>query len=327
MKLFSFVAVLATNLAVVTGAFAVDVDPALPAYKPAGGLSGQIKSVGSDTMGNLVKQWAEAFKALHPDVQIDVESKGSVTAPPALLEGASQIGPMSRPMSMEEINSFRKKYGYPPSSIPVAVDALAVYVNKANPIECLTLEQVDAIFSKDHWGGGGMEIKTWGKAGLTGDWANEPIALFGRNSLSGTFDTFKETVLRHGEFKDAVKQQVGSEDVVKMVAGDKFGIGYSGIGFLTEGVRAVPLAAPQNGKCYEPSAEFAYSGGYPLARYLRLYFNKKSDRPLDPVITDFIRFVLSKDGQLLTIKAGFYPVPNATRLQALKLLGISGDAS
>ncbi|HKN26725.1 MAG TPA: substrate-binding domain-containing protein [Roseiarcus sp.] len=164
-----------------------------------------------------------------------------------------------------------------------------------------------------------------GAAGLSGDWAAEPIALFGRNSLSGTFDTFKEAVLRRGEFKDEVKQQPGSETVVQVVANDKFAIGYSGIGFLTEGVRAVPLAAPQNRKCYDPSAESAYSGDYPLARYLRLYLNKKPDQPVDPLIADFIRFVLSKDGQLLAIKSGFYPVPNATRL--LKSLGISGDAS
>ncbi len=168
MKLLSVVAAMAANFAFVTAAFAVDVDPALPAYKTTGSLSGQIKAVGSDTMGNLMTQWAEAFKALYPNVQIDVESKGSATAPPALIEGAPQIGPMSRPMEMGEIQAFTKKYGYPASSIPVAVDALAVYVNKANPIECLTLPQVDQIFSKDHWNSSKLtDIRTWGEAGLT----------------------------------------------------------------------------------------------------------------------------------------------------------------
>lgn len=186
---------------------------------------------------------------------------------------------------------------------------------------------MDAILSKDHWGGGGLEIKTWGEAGLSGDWAAEPIALFGRNSLSGTYDTFREAVLRHGEFKNAVREQSGSEGVVQMVADDKYAIDYSGIGFLTGGVRAVPLAAPKDGKCYEPTAKFAYSGDYPLARYLRLYFNKKPHQPLDPAISEFIRFVLSKEGQTITIKAGFYPVLNSVREQDLKLLGTFTDSN
>lgn len=113
MKLLGIAAVFAANVAFVAGAFAVDVDPALPAYKPVGSVSGQIKSVGSDTMGNLMRQWAEGFKALRPSVQLDIDSKGSVTATPALVEGVSQIGPMSRPMVMEEIEAFTKKYGYP----------------------------------------------------------------------------------------------------------------------------------------------------------------------------------------------------------------------
>ena len=186
MKLLSVVAAVAANFAFVAGAFAVDVDPALPAYKPTGSLSGQL-TVGSDTMGNLVTQWAEVLKALYPNVQIEVEAKGSATAPPALIEGVSQIGPMSRPMEMEEIEAFSKKYGYPASSIPVAVDALAVYVNKANRIECLTHPQVDQIFSKDHWNSSSLtDIKTWGEAGLTGGGRAIAYSIASSRSLVGS---------------------------------------------------------------------------------------------------------------------------------------------
>lgn len=327
MKLLALAAALTANVALVTVAAAVDLDRELPAYKPVSALSGKIKSVGSDTLSTLMKQWADGFKELYPNVTIDLDSKGSSTAPPALLEGASQLGPMSRPMDSGEVAAFEKKYGYPPASAPVAVDALAVYVNKDNPLECLTLQQVDQIFSKDHWNSNGINVKTWGGVGLTGEWATKPIALFGRNSASGTYETFKETVLRHGEFKDELKEQQASSNVVQMVAGDKSAIGYSGIGYLMAGVRTVPLASSVSEKCYDTSAQSAYSGKYPLARYLYIYLKKDSKQPLDPAVVEFVKYVLSKDGQDGTIKAGFYPITNAIRTKGLKALGISTETN
>ena len=210
MKLLALATALTASVIMATGAVALDLDPELPAYKAVRGLSGPIKSVGSDTLSTLMEKWADGFKALYPSVTIEIESKGSSTAPPALLEGTSQLGPMSRSMSSEEITAFDKKFAYGPASTPVAVDALAVYVNKDNPIECLTLQQVDQIFSKDHWNSWGVNVETWGGVGLTGDWATRPIALFGRNSASGTYETFKKSVLREGEFKDALKEQPDS---------------------------------------------------------------------------------------------------------------------
>jgi phosphate transport system substrate-binding protein len=327
VKLLGPAAVLTTVVAMVTGANAVDLDPQLPAYKAVSGISGQIKTVGSDTLGNLMKQWAEGFKALYPDLRIEIESKGSSTAPPALAEGASQIGPMSRAMNGDEIAAFQKKFGYAPSSLPVAVDALAVYVNKDNPLQCLTIQQVDQIFSKDHWNSNGINIDTWGGAGLTGEWAAKPIARFGRNSLSGTYETFKAAVLYNGEFKDDVKQQPDSSTVVQMVAGDESAIGYSGIGYLTYSVRAVPLAASVGSKCYDTSAKSAYSGDYPLSRYLYLYLNKNPKQPLDPLVAEFVKYIVSKDGQAGTIKEGFYPITSAARMKALTTLGISTEAN
>lgn len=327
MKLLGLAAALTAFAAMVTAANAVDLDPQLPAYKTVSGVSGQIKAAGSDTMGNLMKQWAAGFKTLYPDIKIEIESKGSSTAPPALVAGVSQIGPMSRGMNGDEIAAFQKKFGYAPSSLPVAVDALAVYVNKDNPLQCLTIQQVDQIFSKDHWNSNGINIDTWGGVGLTGEWATKPIARFGRNSLSGTHETFKAAVLNNGEFKDDVKQQPDSSAVVQMVANDKSAIGYSGIGYLVDSVRAVPLAASVAGKCYDTSAESAYSGNYPLSRYLYLYLNKDPNQPLDPVLAEFVKYIVSKDGQAGTIKEGFYPVVNTTRRKALTTLGISTETN
>jgi phosphate transport system substrate-binding protein len=318
---------LATNVALAAGAMALDLDPDLPPYKAVSGLSGQIKSVGSDTLSTLMKQWADGFKGLYPNVNIELESKGSATAPPALLDGASQLGPMSRPIDSGEVANFEKKYGYAPTSTPVAVDALAVYVNKDNPLQCLTLQQVDQIFSKDHWNSGGIDVKTWGGVGLTGEWATKPIALFGRNSTSGTYETFRDTVLYKGDFKDELKEQPDSSTVVQMVASDKSAIGYSGIGYLTAGVRTVPLTASVGGKCYDTSAEFAYSGKYPLSRYLYIYLNKNPKQPLDLTAAEFIKYILSRDGQAGTIKEGFYPITNTTRMKGLNALGISAEAN
>jgi phosphate transport system substrate-binding protein len=327
MKLLTIASSILLSVTLTTGAGALDVDPQFPPYKPVPLDSAQIKSVGSDTLGDLMRNWADDFSKLNPNVKIDVESKGSGTAPPALLDGSSQLGPMSRPMRSEEYEPFEKKYGYHPTSFPVAVDALAVYVNKENPIECLTIEQLDQIFSKTHLYSGGKNVTTWGEAGLTGDWATHPISLFGRNSASGTHDTFVDAVLRRGEFKDELKEQPGSAEVVKMVGGDKYAIGYSGIGYLTEGVRTVPLAATPGDNCYDTSPASTYSGKYPLARYLYLYLNKAPGKALDPVILEFAKFILSRNGQTETIRSGFYPITEPLRSKALQVLGVPSDSN
>ena len=166
MKLTIFAAAIAVNLTGMSAAFALD--QSLPAYQPVTGISGQLKSVGSDTLNIEMTLWAKRFKDLYPGVNIGIEGKGSASAPPALLEGASQFAPMSRPMTAEEIDAFEKKYGYKASGFRVAVDALAVYVHKDNPIQCLTLPQLNRIFSSTYKVAGGGNIKTWGDVGLTG---------------------------------------------------------------------------------------------------------------------------------------------------------------
>jgi phosphate transport system substrate-binding protein len=306
-----------------TAANAVEVDPHLPAYAPMSVGAAVIKSVGSDTMGELMRNWASAFSKLNPDVKFEIESKGSGAAPAALADGTSQLGPMSRPMRSEEYEPFEKKYGYHPASFPAAVDALAIYVNKDNPIQCLTIKQLDRIFSTGYGPGEGGKISTWGDLGLTGEWASHPITLIGRNVLSGTHDVFVQAVLEHKDFREGLKEQPGSAEVVKAVAEDKYAIGYSGIGFLTDQVRAVPLAVASGYECYDTSPASTYSGNYPLARYLYVYLNKAPDKPLDPPTLEFVKYVLSKDGQIETIKSGFYPITDEIRAKDLKALAIS----
>ena len=220
---------------------AVKVDPALGSYKSVSGVSGTIKGVGSDTMNNLMALWGEDFRKFYPNVNIEVEGKGSSTAPPALISGTSTFGPMSRLMKSQEIDEFEAQYGYKPVAVRSAIDMLAVYVHKDNPIESLTLQQLDAIFSKTRKGGSAEDMTTWGQLGLAGEWADKPISLYGRNSASGTYGYFKEHALFKGDYKDSVKEQPGSASVVQAVASDQYGIGYSGIGYRTADVRAVPL--------------------------------------------------------------------------------------
>lgn len=286
----------------------IKVDSLLTNYRAVSGVSGNLSSVGSDTLNNLMTLWAEGFGRYYPNVRIQIEGKGSSTAPPALIAGTAQLGPMSRPMRGSEIDQFERKYGYKPTEVRVAVDALAVFVNKDNPIKCLTMAQVDAIFSKSRRAGHRDDIRTWGQLGLTGEWASRPLSLYGRNSASGTYGFFKEHVLKNGDYKDEVKEQPGSAAVVQGVTVDRFAVGYSGIGYSTAGVRAVPLAEKE-GDCVDASQSNAYSGKYPLARFLLVYVNRNPNQAGDPLIREFIRYALSKQGQEVVVKDGYFPVP------------------
>ena len=306
-------AVALAALSIVSGAAnaqdkAVEVDKNIPAYQPAPGVSGSLKSIGSDSMNNLMALWAEGFKKFYPNVTIEVEGKGSSTAPPALIAGTAQIGPMSRAMKNTEIAEFEKQFNYKPTEIRTALDALAVYVNKDNPVPSLSLPQVDAIFSKTRKGAYKEDIGTWGQVGLTGDWATKPISLYGRNSASGTYGYFKEHALYKGDFKDSVKEQPGSSSVVQGCTTDKYGIGYSGIGYKTSGVRAVPLAEKDGGPVFEASLENVYAGKYPLGRFLYVYVNVPPGKPLDPLVKEFVKFIQSREGQEVVIKDGYLPL-------------------
>jgi phosphate transport system substrate-binding protein len=301
----------------------VEVDRKLPDYKAGGGVSGNLKSIGSDTMNNLMALWAEGFHKIYPNVDVEIEGKGSTTAPPALIAGTAHFGPMSRPMKQAEIDKFEARFGYKPTGLPTSIDMLAIYVHKDNPLKNLTLQQVDAIFSKTRKAGGEKDIRTWGELGLTGDWADKPISLYGRNAASGTYGFLKEHVLLNGDYKDSVKEQPGSSAVVQGVASDKYAMGYSGIGYKTADVRAVPLAKNAKSKVIEAVPENAYTGEYPLARPLLIYVNYKPKSELDPLRREFLKYVFSKQGQQDVIKDGYFPVRAPMVMKALTSVGIT----
>jgi phosphate transport system substrate-binding protein len=316
MKRFAMVAALLALAAPVL-AQQLQVEAGVPAYQKASGVSGNINSVGSDTMNNMMALWAESFRKMYPNVKIQIEGKGSSTAPPSLIAGTSQFGPMSRAMRATEIDQFEAKYGYKPTQLRTSYDALAVYVNKDNPLEKLTLAQVDAAFSKTRRRGG-KNAATWGDLGLTGDWAARPISLYGRNSASGTYGFFKEHTLKNGDYRDTVKEQPGSASVVQGVTEDRFGMGYSGIGYKTSGVKVVALA--EKDAFSSGSYEDVKSGKYPLARFLYIYINKAPGKPLDPLVREYAKLIFSKEGQEVVIKDGYLPLPASIIAEELKKL-------
>jgi len=285
------------------------VDEDLPVYEKTAGVSGNLSSVGSDTLANLMTLWAEEFKRVYPNVNVQIQAAGSSTAPPALTEGTSNLGPMSRLMKDKEIEAFEKRNGYKPTPVAVAIDALAVFVHKDNPIAGLTIEQTDAIFSSTRTCGGAEDIANWGQLGLPGAWATRGIQLYGRNSVSGTYGYFKEHALCKGDFKNTVNEQPGSASVVQAVSSSLNGIGYSGIGYTTSSVRAVPLTRTAGKPFVEATSENAVNGSYPLSRFLYVYVNKIPGQELDPITAQFLDMVLSRQGQEVVVKDGYIPLP------------------
>lgn len=295
----------------------------LPEYEKVSGLSGNLSSVGSDTLANMMTFWSEEFKRLYPSVNIQVQAAGSSTAPPALTEGTSSLGPMSRAMKSKEIEAFEKRHGYKPTAVRVAIDALAVFVHKDNPIEGLSIPQVDAIFSSTRKCGANQQVNRWGDLGLEGAWVNRDLQIYGRNSVSGTYGYFKEVALCDGDFRNGVNEQPGSASVVQSISTSVNAIGYSGIGYITSGVKAVPIAPAEGAEYIAATTENALAGKYPLARFLYVYVNKHPNDPLDPATAEFLKMVLSKTGQQIVDKDGYIPVPKAVIEQELKRLNLN----
>ncbi len=320
--------ILAVSMSMFAAVSADAVDPMLSDYDKASGVSGNIISIGSDTLANLMTLWAEEFKRLYPNITVQIQAAGSSTAPPALTEGTSNFGPMSRKMKDGEIAVFESRHGYKPTPVAVAIDALAVYVNKDNPIEGLRISQIDAIFSATRRCGGASDITAWGQLGLTGEWAGKPIQLYGRNSASGTYGYFKKKALCKGDYKDNVNEQPGSASVVQGVTESLNGIGYSGIGYSTSGVRsvAVALSVEEEGGYVEATAENAAGGQYPLGRFLYIYINKHPNRELAPLQREFIKMVLSRIGQKVVVKDGYIPLPAKVAGNEMAKVGLDSVA-
>ncbi|EAT13084.1 phosphate ABC transporter substrate-binding protein PstS family protein [Bermanella marisrubri] len=318
-KLFAAMGLVASALSL--NAAAIEVDKDIPEYTKSSGVSGNFSSVGSDTLANMMTLWAEEFKRQYPNVNIQIQAAGSSTAPPALTEGTAHVGPMSRKMKDKEIEAFENKFGYKPTAVPVAIDALAVFVNKDNPVKGLTMAEVDAIFSSTRKCGLAKGFDTWGDAGLTGVWSSKKIELYGRNSVSGTYGYFKKKALCKGDFKNTVKEQPGSASVVQAVSSSLNGVGYSGMGYTTSSVRAVPLSK-KGGQFIEATPENAVTGAYPLSRFLYTYVNKKPNEKLQPLEREFLKLVLSQQGQKIVAKDGYIPLPAKVVERTMKQLDL-----
>ncbi len=286
-----------------------EVDPDLPEYEPVSGISGNLSSIGSDTLNNLMTLWAEEFQSIYPNVNVEIQGAGTSTAPPAMAEGTANFGPMSRQPRDSEQASFEERHGYPMTVVGVGIDTIAVFVNRDNPIEGLSLPQVDAIFSDTRRCGYDEDITRWGQVGLDGSWANRDITLYSRNAVSGTYGYFRQYAMCDGDFKNAINEQPGSASVVQGVSESLNGIGYSGIGYRTSGVRVVPLATEHGDDYVEPNAETAADGSYPLARFLYVAVNKDPNRELNPLEREFMRLVLSRQGQEVVVRDGYIPLP------------------
>lgn len=285
------------------------LDPALDAYVPEVDLRGTLTSAGSDTMLGLMERWLAEFARLHPGVEVALEAEGSSTAPVALVEGTAMLGPMSRRMHAGEIARFERRFGHRPTGFRVAVDALAVFVHADNPIAGLTLPEVDAIFSSTRRCGRFEAVERWGQLGLEGVWWDRPVQRFGRNSVSGTHGYFRDSALCGGEFEGSLVELPNSAAVVEAVAADPGAIGYSGIGYQSPGVRAVPVARRPGVPFVDVTAENAVDGLYPLSRYLYVYVDRPPDAPLAPLTRAFLQYVLSAAGQAVVLRDGYVPLP------------------
>jgi phosphate transport system substrate-binding protein len=281
----------------------------LPAYTAERPVSGELKSVGSDSMEPLMALWGEDFKRFHPRVSTLFLCKGSGTAPKALLEGSTLMGQMSREMNDQELATFQAKFGYAPTRIPVAVDALVVYVNANNPIKNLHMEEIDAIFSTTRKGGAKNDILLWGDLGLGGDWKQRDIQAYGRDENSGTRAFFKEHAMKKGDFKPSVKAFMDQFAVVEAPAVDGGGISYGPLQYANRMVKGVPVASFKSDRFIEPTLESIQKGTYPLTRFLYIYVNKAPGKALDPTVKEFLRFVLSREGQAGVASFGAVGIP------------------
>ncbi|HAS8383050.1 TPA: phosphate ABC transporter substrate-binding protein PstS family protein [Vibrio vulnificus] len=283
------------------------LDKPLQPYQKLPGVSGNLLSVGSDTLAGMTTLWVEEFKALYPNINAQVQASGSSTAPPALTEQTAQFGPMSRPMRLREVEAFERTHGYKPTALRVAIDAIGIFVHQDNPVKGLNFLQLDAIFSATLRCGAEDFVSTWVQLGINTEWAKRNFQLFGRNSVSGTYGYFKKHSLCGGDFKSQVNEQPGSASVVQSVASTLSGIGYSGVGYRVAGVRLLPIAKRGNEFVY-PSRENILTGDYPLSRYLYVYVNKHPNKPLSPIEAEFIKFIYSAQGQALVEKDGYVSI-------------------
>jgi phosphate transport system substrate-binding protein len=314
------------------------VDSSIANYLPKPGVSGAIVIAGSDTMQPIIVKAAAAFRLFQSGIKIAVQGGGSDAALRQFIQDQSTIRrgdanprghqvsgsvdllASSRPLTSEERQDFKARYGFEPTEIPIALDAIAIYVNHQNPLLSLTLEQVDALFSDSRKRGASEDITTWGQLGLQGDWKHQPVRLYGRDKRSGTRTLFIHTALLDGTLKPHVKEEPGPAMEILDISRDQLGIGYAGIGFQASTVRILPIAPRTGDTPIVPSAETAADGSYPMTRSLYLYAKRTAKGDLEPAVAEFLHFMNSREGQDMIARAGVYPLSTqqvTANLQAL----------
>jgi phosphate transport system substrate-binding protein len=282
-------------------------DPRTPEYQKIDRLAGKIRSNGSSTLSNLLNRWATDFKLIYPEVEIEVSGGGSGAALPALLEGRAELAPVSRAMKKDEIAKFQAKFGYEPTQLIVGLDALAVYVNKNNPLKQLSLKQLDAIYSITRKRGG-EPIKFWGQLGLDGEWRDREIVLKGPSPAMGMHSVFREMALEGGDFRYDLRGEPVATSIVQGVGATDAAIGFASYFYDTKRARALAIGANDNGPFYEPTHANCVSGAYPMTRFLYIYVNKPPGKPLNALAAHFLAFACSKQGQETAARDGNYPL-------------------
>jgi phosphate transport system substrate-binding protein len=284
-----------------------DLDFSMPEYRRSVEASGKLRSVGSSALTQLLNRWTEEFKRIHPNFELEVVGGGSGTAPPALTEANADLAPMSRPMNQSERDAFRAKHGYEPTQITVAVDALAIYVNKANPLQKISLRDLDALYSLSRKRGG-REITNWGDLGATGEWAAKPVRVFGPQSTQGMYGVFRAEILQGGEYRYDMRTEPVASAIVQGVGADELAIGFASHSLATARTKALAVAEAPNGVAIAPTHATVLDNSYPLARKLFVYVNRKPNTALAPLVTEFLKFACSKQGQRVAIELSGYPL-------------------
>lgn len=293
------------------------LDSEVPSYVSPGPVSGELTISAPETMTPLVRAWVEDVVLHHPSLNIiTMTREESDTSLAALLEHRSEIAAMPRRITVNEIAEFVREYGYEPTEVPVASDALAIFVHKDNPVTGLSLDELDAMFCRERRRGLKHPINSWGLVGVMDEWFETPVRLHGRNGKSGPSYFFREEVCKGGTFHPRLTDAHGLASVIEEVERDPNGIGFSAIAYRTSLVKAVPIASVKGGRYVEPSVRTAMDGSYPLRRNLYLYVAKPPKADAATATVEFIRYVLSRQGQTQALDFGYLPLSSAqiTRL-------------
>ena len=311
------------------------LDPALASYRPrlSRKLTKHLRGACADTMPALVRLWIAGFKKYYPNIEIEVPPPfdGPFGAK-ELANGNLDFTVISRVLRPEEVAAFQSKFGYDPLSVPVSIgsyrhfgflDAMGFFVNKDNPLERISFDQLDAMLARTHHRGS-PPITTWGQLGLTGEWADKPIHIYGIKPWDGIEALIRERVLNYDGKRGEWRADINFDSVfntARRVNGDRYGFGYTGLSYIDAGVRVLALGESANGPFYAPTYENVALNRYPLNRVIFFNANRPPTKPLDPVLAEFLSFILSREGQqIVRDHAVFLPLSAAQAANSQTLL-------